>query len=74
MKVGSSINFSVIPRVDAGVSISTEKCCKMPDYSCKNAEQCREASEMPMSAGRGAECQKHCRHPIDVPSDSIGGQ
>eukprot|EP01046_Picozoa_sp_COSAG06_P011419 COSAG06_NODE_651_length_13384_cov_2.712382_9_plen_145_part_00 len=27
MKVGSRINFSVIPRGDAGVSISTEKCC-----------------------------------------------
>eukprot|EP01043_Picozoa_sp_COSAG02_P104351 COSAG02_NODE_40343_length_406_cov_1.566775_1_plen_34_part_01 len=34
MKIESSIHFSVIPRMDAGVSIFTEKCFEMPKHSC----------------------------------------
>eukprot|EP01043_Picozoa_sp_COSAG02_P028030 COSAG02_NODE_1681_length_11351_cov_20.077320_2_plen_78_part_00 len=70
MKIESSIHFSVIPRGDAGVSISTEKCFEMPKHSCQNAGECREVRNVPMSVGRGAECQKHCRHPIDVPKEN----
>ena len=45
----------------------TEKCREMPDFSCQNADQCREGSRMPMNAARGLECRKHCRHPIEDP-------
>ena len=42
----------------------------MPDITCRSAGECCEQCKVLMSAGRGAECQKHCRHPIDVPNEN----
>ena len=54
------------------MSIFTEKCFEMPKHSCQNTRECRDGCKVPMSAGRGSGCRKHCRHPIDVPTNDSG--